>query len=83
MSQVETEVRCPVCKKAKIVAEVDSVATESPMNIPIGPASSNYYRTQVTSFHCSNPDCQIVFHHPPGRPNAAREVLQNLPEDQE
>ena len=70
MSQHDTDVQCPSCKLAKIVAEVEEVPTESLANIPIGPASRNCYRRQVTSFHC--PFCQVMFHHPPGRPDAIR-----------
>lgn len=73
MAQHDTGVQCPVCKQATIVAEVESVSTESSMNIPIGPGSRNYYHLHITSFHCSH--CQIVFYHPPGKPEIASEIL--------
>jgi len=75
----DTGVQCPLCGKGTILAEVESIATESPMNIPIGPASLDYYRNEVTSFYCSN--CCVLFHHPPGNPDAGDQVLRSLREE--
>ena len=83
MPQIDTHVLCPVCKNANIVAEVGCEPTVPEIDIPIGPSSRDYYTTTVFSFHCSHIDCQLVFRHPPGRPNAANEILTSLPEEPE
>lgn len=80
MPQIDTNVLCPLCKIAMIVAEVGSEPTVSETEIPVGPAARDYYKTTMFGFHCSNIDCQVMFHHPPGRPNAASEILSSLPE---
>ncbi len=79
MTQHDTDVQCPVCKTGLIVAEIELVATESLMLIPIGPGSKNYYRRRVTSFHCSY--CQVLFNYPPGKPGATYELLRQFREE--
>lgn len=81
MPQFHTGALCPVCKRGTIVAEVDSVATVSMREMPIGPGSTNYYATKITSFHCEL--CQVLFHHPPGQPNASSEILEKIRVEQE
>lgn len=76
MSQHDTGVQCPACLQDMIVAEVESLPTESPMLMPIGPNSGNFYQMTVTSFHCLR--CQTMFFHPPGEPNAAGEILDQI-----
>ena len=60
----------------KIVAEVEWSSSVSSDRIPVGPGSKDYYKPGVTSFHCSGPECQIMYHHPPGRPDAKEEALR-------
>jgi hypothetical protein len=81
MAQHETGVACPHCKDGKIVAEVESVPTGPLEGIPVGPGSRHHFRWEVTSFHCDN--CQSLFYHPPGRPAAAVEILQELQREKE
>jgi len=78
MEIVNTGVSCQVCTVGDIVAKVESVATDPISLIPIGPASKGYYRMQVTAFYCQN--CKLVYHEPPGRPNAAAEIVAEIEE---
>ena len=74
MRQINTGSFCVVCK-TELVAEISSVALASERDIPIGPASKDYYSTRV-SFHC--PQCQLNYKALPGRPKAAQEILERL-----
>lgn len=76
MSNHEVGVECPLCKKGQIVAEVNSVTNTPTMLMPLGPASRDHYREVVTGFHCSA--CQVMFYQPPGKPNAATEILKKI-----
>lgn len=76
--QVDTGSLCPFCKSA-VVAEVDSVPTESPSLIPVGPCSKGYYRKIITSFHCNNPNCYISFYRPPRELiNSVSRILERI-----
>lgn len=75
MGERDTGVTCLACKQGTIIAEVNSVATVPIEMMPIGPGSSSYYYRKVT-FHCSH--CQALVCHPPGRPNATQEVLDEI-----
>jgi hypothetical protein len=71
-----TGVKCPHCDDAPIVAEVESVS-DTPIGLmPIGPGSAQCFTWEVTSFHCER--CQTLFRVPPGRPDAANEILADL-----
>jgi DNA-directed RNA polymerase subunit RPC12/RpoP len=77
-SQHETGVSCPHCA-GMIVAEVKSVSDTPRELIPIGPGTWRYYYNMVTSFHCS--ECQTEFRHPPGKPDAEKEILASIPRE--
>jgi hypothetical protein len=73
----DTGVPCPLCpttEKTTIVAEIEWFNTADIMDIPIGPSSAYYQEPRLTSFYC--PRCLVVFHHPPGRPEAKEELIQ-------
>ncbi len=79
----DTGVLCTICKKANIVAEVEDEPIESPALIPIGPGSQSYYRKKVKCFHCSDPLCLMMFFHPPGKPDAEKEILAKIAQQEE
>ena len=71
--------KCPVCKVGGVVVEIDSVPTTSIENIPLGPSSRGYYRTQIISIHCSNFECQTKFNGIPGRrPLVVSRILEEV-----
>lgn len=80
METIDTGVRCRSCHNGTIVAEVNSVPTVSEMDIPIGPGSVNYYRTEV-EFYCV--ECGVAYHHPPGKPDAASEIIDKIRREKE
>ena len=78
--QVDTGVRCIHCAEASIVAEIERVRPPRGGGIPpIGnrDASDNSYLS-VKSFHCLNPNCQMMYYRPPGKPDAINEVLEKV-----
>ena len=79
MSQHDTKVKCVVCAlrsiNSNVVAEVTSKLTTDITQVPIGPASRNFYETEVT-FHCQQ--CGISYHNPPGQQDAAGRLLAEI-----
>ncbi|MDB5194720.1 MAG: hypothetical protein JWN50_734 [Parcubacteria group bacterium] len=75
METINTEVSCAVCKADMVVARLESV-TQTPMElIPLGPGSKSHYHLSVTSFYCQG--CGVKYEYPPGKPDAAAEILKN------
>jgi hypothetical protein len=72
----ETSVKCPLCHEGTIVGEIEWVSTADPLRTPIGPSGADYEEPRIIDFHCSS--CQIVFHHPPGMPDAREELLREV-----
>jgi hypothetical protein len=75
MEVIDTGIKCRVCSKGNVIAEIDSVPLASEMDIPVGPGSVNYYRKEV-KFHCGK--CGVAYHHPPGKPEAASEIFSEI-----
>jgi hypothetical protein len=78
MKEIDTGVVCVVCRQVNVVARVESVPIRPLIDIPIGPASENYFRKEI-SFHC--PSCGVRYEHPPNKPEAAAEILRDLEKD--
>ncbi len=76
MSQHDTGVKCPVCKKGKIVGESKFIPEPFTMHTPIGPGGVGGGGSTEIIFHCSR--CQVLFHHPPGKPNAEDEARKMI-----
>jgi len=73
MTTYKTGVKCLVCKKGEIVGESEFNAAPFTMHTPIGgrvPGS-----TEII-FHCSR--CQVLFYHPPGKPDAEVEIRRMI-----
>lgn len=79
MAEYDTGVKCPVCKEKNIIAEIQRMTKESPLNIPDGPGAEDFFYIGVVNFHC--PDCQVLFNHPPGKPGCASELIKKAESD--
>ncbi len=78
MSEHDTGVRCKACKVGTIIGVVESVRNTPLAQIPVGPSGAGCYDI-VVIFHCSH--CQCVVRYPPGKPNAAGEILQDIEDE--
>lgn len=74
MRMRETGVKCAVCKTGQVVIEIGYVLIPGSTPI-IGPGSRDQHRPEIGSIHCSNPDCQILYHKVPSKPEMASEIL--------
>jgi hypothetical protein len=72
---IDTGVQCRVCSEGKVIAEINFIPTVSEMDMPVGPESASYYR-KVVKFHCG--ECGVAYHHPPGKPDAASDILSEI-----
>jgi len=75
MSTHDSGVNCVVCL-GDVVAEVEYKSFSAPDWI--GKSTSEL---AVTSFHCA--DCQVVYRHPTGKPDSAREILEAIRQEAE
>jgi hypothetical protein len=76
MRRIKTDVICVVCKSREIIAEVEQIDPPFSMSMEVG-GESEGSRTEIR-FHCSNPECQIMYNYPPGKPRFKSEILRKL-----
>ena len=73
MERKDTQTKCVFCK-SEVAAEINRVQSREILD---GPSSGDCYSFSV-KFCCSNSSCGLAYAHPPGRPNAAAEIIADI-----